>query len=247
MRMFRAFFRGLTASKFTPNGGMVKVILTREQKNAVIRVEDNGEGMTSEVLGGLFTPFMQANKSLYRNEESGLGLGLVLVRGIVELHGGTVHAHSDGPGKGAVFTVHLPLTGDNVAPVNFDVQDTTPYHRRRILVVEDIRDVALSLKGLLESEGHEVRVAFNGIDSIVLAKEFRPEILLCDIGLHGLNGYQVAEAFRKDKELKDVFLVSVTGYARPKDLDKAKKAGFQLHLAKPVDLVKLRKALAEVV
>jgi PAS domain S-box-containing protein len=234
------------AAKFTPEGGIVNITVNRVEQNAVIQVKDNGDGMTPEVMDTLFTPFMQANKSLSRGEDSGLGLGLVLVKGLTELHGGTVSALSEGPGKGSVFTVCLPLAGEATPSVIHEAQPAAPFRRRRILVVEDIRDVALSLKRLLESEGHEVRVAYNGTECIAVAKEFRPDILLCDIGLPGMDGYQVASAFRADQELKSIFLVSVTGYARPKDLERAKKAGFQLHIAKPVDLSKLRQALADV-
>lgn len=228
------------AVKFTHQSGVVKVTLTRHNKDAVIQIEDSGEGMAPETLATLFTPFIQANKSLNRGDSSGLGIGLVLVKGLVELLDGEITAHSGGLGKGSRFTVRLPLAGQPVSQVTSKVTKSVT-HRR---LVEDIRDVAHSLTGLLESEGHEVAVAYDGAESIAKAKVFCPEILLCDIGLPIMNGYQVAQAFRADPELKDVFLVSVTGYARPKDIERAKEAGFNMHIAKPVDLTKLRKALS---
>jgi signal transduction histidine kinase/ActR/RegA family two-component response regulator len=234
------------AVKFTHKGGVVSVTLARQFKDAVIQVEDNGEGMAPGTLTTLFTPFVQANKSLHRGENSGLGLGLVLVKGLAELHDGEIIAHSDGLDKGSKFTVRLPLAGETVNPIISTAKQTTTFRRRRILLVEDIRDVAHSLKGLLESEGHEVCVAYDGAESIAIAKEFHPEILLCDIGLPTMDGYQVAQAFRAAPELKDVFLVSVTGYARPKDIERAKDAGFNMHIAKPIDLPKLRKALTPI-
>ena len=234
------------AVKFSPKGGTVKVSLTQEGQFAILRVEDGGAGMTNDVLKNLFTPFIQADKSLHRGEDSGLGLGLVLVKGLTELHGGKVSAHSEGLDKGSVFTIRLPLAAEEAVLSGHEPDQPVPFRRRRILVVEDIRDVADSLKSLLESDGHEVRVSYDGPESIAIAKEFRPEILLCDIGLPSMDGYEVARTFSTEEELKDVFLVSITGYARPKDLERAQEAGFQIHIAKPVDLNKLRQALSEV-
>ncbi|MCR3923096.1 MAG: ATP-binding protein [Firmicutes bacterium] len=232
------------ALKFNTAGGAVKVTVTKEQQNAVILVEDNGDGMTPELLNNLFTPFMQADQSLHRGEECGLGLGLVLIKGLIELHGGSVTAHSEGLGEGSIFTVKLPLAGVATVSEMYEDQPVAPIIRRRILVVEDIWDVAQSLKALLENEGHEVRVVLNGTESIVVAKEFRPDILLCDIGLPGMDGYQVAKAFSADEELKGIFLVAVTGYAQPRDFQRAKEAGFKIQIAKPIDMNTLSKTLA---
>ena len=188
--------------------------------------------------------FMQADTSLDRGQ-SGLGLGLALVKGLVELHGGEVTAHSDGPGKGSEFTIRLPLNGDQTTAEAAEAIPDIPGCSRRILVIEDIIDVAYMIKSFLEKEGHRVMVAHNGRQGITLARTFHPEVLLCDIGLPGMDGYEVARTFCVDDELKHVFLVSITGYARPKDLRKAKEAGFHCQLAKPVDLTILKQTLAK--
>ena len=193
-------------------------------------------------MKNLFKPFMQGDTSLDRGN-GGLGLGLALVKGLAELHGGSVSADSGGLGQGSVFTVCLPRAAEQFPAAVRDPGPPMPYRSRRILVIDDIRDVADALQSLLMAEGHEVMVAYDGAEGIAVAKKWAPDILLCDIGLPGMSGYQVAQAFRADEELKQVFLISLTGYARPEDKKKAEKAGFQLQLAKPVDPQKLRETL----
>ena len=232
------------AVKYTDPGGYTLVSVTGNciQQCAVIRVEDSGAGMSPELLKNLFVPFMQADQSMGRSG-SGLGVGLFLAKGLAQLHGGDLSAHSDGPGKGSVFTVRLPLAdGPALARVD-EAAATASCHRLRVLVIEDNKDVADTLKLLLVEEGHEVLVAQNGTEGLDRAKEFKPDLLLCDIGLPGMDGYEVARSFRADADLKNVYLVSLTGYARPKDIQKAKEAGFHHHLAKPVSLEKIKATL----
>jgi len=232
------------AVKCTDPGGYTLVSVTGNcnQQCAVIRVEDSGAGMSPELLKNLFVPFMQADQSMGRSG-SGLGVGLFLAKGLAQLHGGDLSAHSDGPGKGSVFTVRLPLAdGPALARVD-EAAATASCHRLRVLVIEDNKDVADTLKLLLVEEGHEVLVAQNGTEGLDRAKEFKPDLLLCDIGLPGMDGYEVARSFRTDADLKNVYLVSLTGYARPKDIQKAKEAGFHHHLAKPVSLEKIKATL----
>lgn len=231
--------------KFTASGGQVRLVVNKEDQNelAVIKIEDNGEGMSSQFQKNLFKPFMQADTSMDRSD-GGLGLGLALVKGLVEKHGGKVSAHSEGLGKGSVFTVYLPLSKrvfksekEPAAPVSVTGQ--------RVLVVEDIKDTADILQDLLEQEGCEVKVAYSGEQGLQLAKDYHPDILICDIGLTGIDGYQVARAFGEDEDLRDVYLVSLTGYTRPEDQKKAKEAGFHHQLAKPVKLEELKKTLVK--
>ncbi len=211
---------------------------------AVILVEDNGVGMSPQTIKTVFNPFMQVDASLDRSN-GGLGLGLAIVKGLVELHGGTVKACSNGLGKGSVFTECLPLSGGPI-PLEADVSSlTNPQHRQRVLLIEDIKDVAEVLRLLLIEEGHDVMVAHDGINGVDLAKAYRPNVIICGIGLPGMDGYQVARSLRADAELQNTFLISLSGYARSEDLQRAKEAGFHYQLAKPVGLDALRQAFAQ--
>lgn len=229
------------ALKFTPRGGTVRVALRREGDVAVLEVEDDGVGIAREMLGRLFEPFSQADRTLER-ARGGLGLGLALVKGLAELHGGTASADSAGPGRGAAFAVRLPLEAAQQAR-----QRPRPDRRprpRRVLIVEDNRDAAESLKEALVLDGHEVRVAYDGPAGICCARESPPEVVLCDVGLPGMDGYEVARLLRSDEALRRCTLVALTGYARPEDKERAARAGFHLHLAKPPSMDELAEILA---
>ncbi len=233
------------AAKYTPMGQKVKVetkaIPTR--RRAGIRIIDTGVGIEPAVLRRLFQPFMQASATLDRSQ-GGLGLGLALVKGLVELHGGEVCAHSEGPGRGAEFIVELPLdeaTQGKISPGD----ETSPTRRRRILIVEDNLDAAQSLREVLEFGEHLVEVAHSGPEGLDRARQFSPEVVLCDIGLPGMDGYGVARALRADEMLKHAFLVALSGYALPEDLQRASEAGFDRHVAKPPSLEKLEDLLRE--
>ena len=232
------------AAKFTSAGGRVTVstAVAPSKTRAILRVRDTGAGIEPSLLRRLFQPFMQADATLDRSQ-GGLGLGLALVKGLVEMHGGEVRAHSDGPGKGAEFAVELPL--DETADTQPSAGPAGPERSgRRVLVIEDNHDAADSLREVLEFGAHVVEVAYNGPDGLHRARRFKPEIVLCDIGLPGMDGYEVARAFRADPALKDVFLVALSGYALPDDLQRAREAGFEEHLAKPSSLEKLEELLA---
>jgi two-component system CheB/CheR fusion protein len=231
------------AAKFTNWGGHVQVALEEDPPRgmAVIRVNDDGAGIQPQLLPRLFQPFEQADRTLDRSR-GGLGLGLAVVKSMTEQHGGEVQAHSDGPGKGAEFTIRLPLVA---SPAVRPATAISPLRTaRRILVIEDNVDAADSLREALELAGHEVEVAYDGLDGLKKAREFKPEIVLCDIGLPEMDGYEVARAMRRDAELRSVHLVALTGYALPEDLAKAKEAGFDRHLPKPPSLEKLDEVLA---
>jgi two-component system CheB/CheR fusion protein len=233
------------AAKFTPAGGRVRVSTEAapSKTHAILRVIDSGVGIEPALLGRLFQPFMQADASLDRSQ-GGLGLGLALVKGLVEMHGGEVHAHSEGLGQGAEFVIELPL--DQGAGKEPSTSPARPEAIcRRVLVIEDNRDAADSLREVLEFGAHVVEVAYNGPDGLHRARTFKPEIVLCDIGLPGMDGYEVAHAFRANPALKDVFLVALSGYAQPDDLQRARDAGFDKHLAKPSSLEKLEELLAD--
>jgi PAS domain S-box-containing protein len=221
------------AAKFSGQGGQTTVQLGCDpaSRRAVLRVKDNGAGIAGDLLPRLFQPFMQADTTIER-AQGGLGLGLALVKGLVELHGGDISAHSDGLGCGAEFIVRLPLShGEGQSPRTS--RGEAPGPRRRVLIIEDIFDVADSLHMVLKLGGHEVAVVDNGQKALQKARDFQPEVVLCDIGLPGMDGYAVARAFRADPEIGKTFLVALTGYARPEDLSRAAEAGFDRHIAKP--------------
>jgi two-component system CheB/CheR fusion protein len=223
------------ASKFTPRGGHTRVMLGEDGGCALLRVQDDGAGIDREMLARLFEPFLQADNTLDRSS-GGLGLGLALSKGLVEIHGGTLRASSDGLGKGAVLEMRLPLVE---APA-LAADETAPREAlsvvRRVLVVEDNVDAAESLREAIELGGHTVEVAYSGNDVLRAARSFAPQVILCDIGLPGMNGYEVARGLRADPDLRETFLVALTGYAAPEDLAKAHAAGFDHHLAKPPSL-----------
>jgi PAS domain S-box-containing protein len=230
------------AAKFTPREGSVEVFLQREGASVALWVRDTGVGIAPEDRARLFEPFAQAAQTLDRTR-GGLGLGLAMVKGLVELHGGSVTVASAGRGTGTEFTVRLPLVDGpgRSAPA----APTRPTRRRRVLVIEDNRDAADSLGEALELSGQDTLVAYDCPSGIALAREFRPEIVLCDIGLPGMDGYALARAFRADEVLRRAHLVALTGYAQPEDLQRAAEAGFDLHVAKPPSLEKLEQVLAE--
>jgi len=232
------------AAKFTPPEGRVTVTVSEEAggRRAALRVADTGPGMTPEVLARLYEPFAQADRTLDRSK-GGLGLGLALVKRLVELHGGEVTASSAGPGQGSEFTVHLPLVEKQPEEPPPPDRRALSLPRRRVLVIEDNHDAADSLRELLEFEHQDVAVAYDGPEGIAKARSFRPDVVLCDIGLPGMNGYDVARAFRADAALGGAFLVALTGYALSEDLEQAAAAGFDQHLVKPPDLEKLERVL----
>jgi two-component system CheB/CheR fusion protein len=232
------------AAKFTPRGGRVELSLEREGALALLRVRDNGVGIEPEVIGHLFTPFTQAEQSLDRNR-GGLGLGLALVRMLTELHGGTVAVASKGLEQGAEFTVRLPLVQSPTGVAHEPAQNRP--RTRRVLVIEDNTDVADTLKTALEIMGHTVCIADDGPTGIAEARTFRPEIVLCDIGLPGMSGYEVAQAFRADETLRGTALVALSGYARPEDRERSAASGFACHIAKPVGLDVLERMLETVI
>lgn len=226
------------ASKFTREGGLIAISAAAENGSAVLRVRDNGEGMTQEMLAHAFELFVQGAPTLDRNQ-GGLGLGLTLVRGLVEMHGGTVEAISGGPGTGTEVAVRLPLAQapakTDGAPASEAADRSAVTARRRVLVVEDNPDARQMLVFLLKRAGHDVRAAEDGYTALGAAAAFAPEVVLLDVGLPGLDGYAVARRLRTSPATADALLVALTGYGQASDRDKALAAGFDHHLLKPSD------------
>jgi signal transduction histidine kinase/CheY-like chemotaxis protein len=228
------------AAKYTPRGGTVDVELEPRPPLAVLRVRDTGIGIPREMLERIFEPFTQAESSLGRSE-GGLGLGLSLVRGLVALHGGRVEAQSEGPGRGSEFVVELPLSEGRVAD---DVAAPRPARspRCRVLVVEDGEDIRCTMLMILEQLGHVTVGASDGPSGVHLAIQTRPHVAFVDIALPGFDGYEVSRRVR-DALGGDVRLVAVTGYGQAEDRERARLAGFDLHLVKPVDAEMIARAM----
>ena len=225
------------ACKFTESGGTVRLNLEAEEKtSATLRVKDTGIGIEPKALAWIFEPFSQAERSLDRSR-GGLGLGLALVKGIVELHGGMVQASSEGPGRGSEFTVRLPLDHAQALAAPPAVGENRSNRSCRILIIEDNPLGARSLRILLEHMGHAVAVAHNGLVALETARKFQPEVVLCDIGLPGLDGYGVAQALRQQAGSEGAYVICVSGYAE--DEQRARDAGFNAHLNKPVNIAEL--------
>lgn len=222
------------AAKFTPQGGTVRLSIAHGRSGVEVLVEDSGAGIEPGLLERVFDPFVQAKQTLAR-QEGGLGLGLALVKGIVDLHGGKVAARSAGLGRGAEFTIWLPILRSKRSAAVVPGETTNRGAARQVLIVDDNRDAAESLADVVRMLGHDARVAFDGQSAIQSVRDDPPDIVLCDIGLPGLSGYQVAQALRADERFDSVELIAVTGYARPEDRELALGAGFADHLPKPPD------------
>jgi two-component system CheB/CheR fusion protein len=224
------------AAKFTPRGGEVWLSADREPERASIHVRDSGIGIDDQVLPHVFDMFVQGEKSIEQSH-GGIGIGLTLVRRLVELHGGEVEAHSKGPGSGSEFVIRLPVApGDSVGKETKHPGEEVRQNGdgRRVLVVDDNRDSADSMAIFLRLIGHEVATAHDGIAAIAKCNEFKPDLVLLDIGLPGLNGYDVARKIREQHGDR-VILIAMTGWGQDEDRRRAHEAGFNHHLTKPVD------------
>ncbi|HYD52526.1 MAG TPA: ATP-binding protein, partial [Gemmatimonadaceae bacterium] len=229
------------AAKFTPSGGRVVLSARGEDDRAVVHVRDTGAGIDPDLLQQVFEPFVQAQQTLARSE-GGLGLGLSLVKGLVALHGGSVQVVSDGPGRGTDFEITLPRAERAAeAPVE-EEGGGTRLGPRHVLVVDDNRDAAETLAQVVELLGHRVDVAHDGPEALAKADADLPDTVLCDIGLPGIDGYEVARRMRA-RYGDGVRLIAVSGYAQPEDLALATEAGFDAHLAKPVDPARIEDVL----
>jgi signal transduction histidine kinase/CheY-like chemotaxis protein len=233
------------AAKYTPRGGRIEITAEADAAVLTVQVSDTGVGIPGEMLPYVFDMFTQVGRSIERSQ-GGLGIGLTLVRRLVEMHGGTVLAESSGPGLGSRFVVRIPLAPaleEKALPIALA---TPPAARLRILVVDDNADAAEMLAMLLELRGHQILVAHTGPAALEAAAELKPEVVFLDIGLPGLNGYEVARRLRADASRPQPVLVAVTGWGSEEDRRQAKAAGFDGHLVKPVDIAKLEATFVDV-
>jgi CheY-like chemotaxis protein len=230
------------AAKYTPRGGRIEVGVTALGEQLRIVVQDNGSGIEAELLPQVFDIFKQGKRTLDRSE-GGLGIGLTLVKSLVSAHGGSVLAHSGGPGLGSRFEVLLPACRAADAAPDAAPAQPPAGAGQRILVVDDNTDAAETLGQLLEVLGNEVRVCFDGRSALALAPAFQPAILILDVGLPDMNGYQLAARLRGTAPLDQALYIALTGYGQEHDRAQSRAAGFQHHLVKPVDLGLLMQAL----
>jgi PAS domain S-box-containing protein len=241
----------MNAAKYTPEKGCIELAATCEGQDVIVRVTDTGLGIPAGMLAKVFEMFAQVNRTLDRSQ-GGLGIGLALVKRLVELHGGTITAESPGLGKGSTFTIRLPL-----APADTEQEDptTTPEVTSapplrpgcRVLVVDDNVDGAESLAMMLRISGHETRTAHSGPEALDAARSFKPEVVFLDIGLPSMNGYEVAKRMRAEPSLSKTVLVALTGWGSEYDKRQSSQAGFDFHLTKPVEATAIENILTQVV
>lgn len=235
------------AARYTDPGGKIRLEVSVNEHEVQIHVKDTGKGISPELLPKIFDIFMQADRKL--NSAGGLGVGLTLVKRLVELHGGSVRAASAGAGAGSEFTVSLPLAPRLSSRTGGTAVESEPFPHprpkgRRILVVDDNKDSADSLSMMLHQRGNEVRTVFDGFQALEAVQSFTPDVVLLDIGLPGMSGYEVARTLRTDPRLRRALLIAQTGWGQEEALYKAKEAGFDYHLVKPLDLSDLETIFA---
>ena len=235
------------AAKYTPGGGRIEVVLSADGDDAVVTVADNGMGIPPEMLGRVFDLFAQVDRTLDR-AQGGLGIGLSLVRSLMTLHGGSVGARSDGIDRGSSFELRLPAVELGVAaavdatPV--DAESTAARRGRRILVVDDNVDAADSLAMLLALNGHQPRVEYSAVAALAAVESFHPDAIFCDLGMPGMGGHEFAARLRRQRRFAATLLVAVTGWGGEEDQRRSRKAGFDAHLTKPVELDSVERVLA---
>jgi PAS domain S-box-containing protein len=234
VRLAQVFSNLLTnAAKYSPQPSQIWLAAERDNDEAVVRVRDQGVGISEEFLPHIFKLFAQADESLARTE-GGLGIGLTLVKNLVNLHGGAIAATSAGRGHGSEFVVRLPISQESLAPATPKLAgDAAPKARRKVLVVDDNVDAAVTVSALLKAWGHDVQTVYDGTAALEAARGFRPDVILLDIGLPGLSGYEVVRQLRAEQGLQNTFITALTGYGQAQDRAQSQAAGFDYHLTKP--------------
>jgi signal transduction histidine kinase len=246
VRLTQVFMNLLTnAAKYSEKGSRIDLHALRQGSDVVVTVKDAGIGIPTTKLQTIFEMFSQVEAALSRSR-GGLGIGLCLVKQLVEMHGGRIEARSEGPGKGSEFVVRLPIAvAQKHAHKSTDDDDnTTTTSNLRVLVVDDNRDAAATLAMLLKVMGNDVRTVYDGEAAVITAGEFRPHVVLCDIGLPKMSGYEVARTIREAAWGKNTVLIAVTGWGQDEDKRKSEEAGFDRHMVKPVDPLALMKLLS---
>jgi CheY-like chemotaxis protein len=228
------------AAKYTQPHGVIRVETAEEAGEAVLTVTDNGPGISPDLLPHIFDLFVQSERTLDRSQ-GGLGIGLSLVKRLIEMHGGRVAARSPGAGEGSIFEIRLPLSRQAVEPAR---ESPLAVPGRRILVVDDNADAADSLGSLLQLEGHTVVVTYTSAGALTQLAQFKPDIVLLDIGLPEIDGYEIARRIRASPHYRHMHLIALTGYGQAEDRQRAKASGFDAHLVKPVEFSSLQRALA---
>ncbi len=235
------------AAKYTEPGGHIWLTVIREEKDLILTVRDTGTGIPREMLDQIFEMFTQVDRTLTR-AAGGLGIGLTLVKNLVELHGGSISAESAGEGHGSLFRVRLPIESGPAAgkPESelADTKTTPPMKRRSILVVDDTRSAGFVLCKLLEKLGQSVEFAGDGNEALEVLATYRPDVVFSDIAMPHMDGYELAARIRQDPKLRDVVLIALTGFGQSSDRAKAYAAGFDHHLVKPAHVEHLRELLA---
>ncbi|HET6327923.1 MAG TPA: response regulator, partial [Planctomycetaceae bacterium] len=231
---------------YTPEGGAISVKIVREGSNARITVHDTGCGIPPDLLSNIFEMFQQVDQTLDR-AQGGLGIGLTLAKRLIEMHGGSIAAKSDGPGHGSEFTITLPV---DTAAVTREAQrapnagSSPEVPRRRILVVDDLHESAQTLARMLRAIGQEVTTAHDGQAALTFVRDARPEVVFLDIAMPGMNGYEVARRIRANGEIEPPVLIALTGYGQDDDRRRAREAGFDFHLTKPTSMEQLTSLLS---
>jgi len=232
------------AAKYTPPGGLIRLELLARADHVLVRVSDTGVGIPKEQQERVFELFSQV-RDHQRHAEGGLGIGLSLVHSLVELHGGTVHLESDGPGQGSRFCVRLPRVEPPASDADSEARAPAPARACRILIADDNADAAETLAMLLEADGHEVSTAGNGVEAIARVKELGPQVAFIDLGMPVMGGLEAARRIRALPDGAAIKLVALTGWGQPSDRERTREAGFDLHLVKPLSMRALQEALAQ--
>jgi CheY-like chemotaxis protein len=236
------------SSKFSDLGTAIQINASHDEQRVTVTITDEGAGIATELLPQVFDMFTRSGRGS-RDAHVGLGIGMTLAKRLVELHGGRITVHSDGPGRGSSFVVQLNLPDAAVRAVPATVEVTPAALTRdsvRILIADDNRDGAQSLALMLDLEGHDVRTAADGLEALEIAEEFQPDVVLLDIGMPGIDGYETARRLRARPWARSVLLCAQTGWGQEDDKRRARSAGFDRHLVKPVDPEELNRILAEV-